>query len=110
MPEPTAARKKRRGEDATRAVREHAERLGFLEPLRDACVPEGASTGNAAAAKLERALLDDSALAWDTPRLATALVWLERFMAHSEHTFVVPGRTGREGLLGGRGTDAHSTC
>ena len=38
--------------------------------------------------RLEQDLLADAALAWDTPRLATSLVWLESFLEGGRTMFV----------------------
>jgi hypothetical protein len=92
-PGPVPERKRRRGEEATTAVLAHAERLGLTGPLGDEPPPDGAHTGNGAAARLERQVLHDAALAYDTPRLATALVWVERFEREIGRTLFMPART-----------------
>ena len=38
-------------------------------------------------------MLHDAALAYDTPRLATALVWVERFEREIGRTLFMPART-----------------
>ena len=63
-----------------------ASRLGLMGPLGADPLPQGAHAGSAYAARLERELLEDAAQAWDTPRLATALVWWESFLIVSDRT------------------------
>jgi hypothetical protein len=79
---------------ATASVRARAALLGLLGPLDDPgdVAPADASAGNAYALELERHLLTQAAEAWDTPRLATALTWLEGFFAATGRTLFVPAR------------------
>lgn len=76
----------RRGPDATASVRATAARLGLVGRLGEDGLPPGACPGGEFAASLERDLLDSAALAWDTPRLATALVWVEDFLTTTRRT------------------------
>ena len=87
-PASETARKPRRGREATDAVRAHAERLGMTGPLGDDVRPPGASLGGERMVRLEQDLLADASLAWDTPRLATSLVWLESFLRDGRTMFV----------------------
>ena len=93
-PLPAAApeRAPRRGHAATEAVVAIAERLGLTGPLGDGDAPDGAHRGSALLARLERGLLADAALAWDTPRLRTALTWFEAFDLQSDRQFFLPAQ------------------
>ena len=75
-------------------MRARASVLGLLGPLDDheGAPPPGANLGNSYAQQLERHLLSQAADAWDTPRLATALTWLESFVAATGRTLFVPAR------------------
>lgn len=84
----------RRGPEATASVRTRAAALGLLGPLEEAgsAPPVGADPGNAYVQQLERHLLSQAADAWDTPRLATALTWLEHFVEATGRTLFMPAR------------------
>jgi hypothetical protein len=85
--DPPDVRKRRRGESATASLLETAERLGLVGPLGDDPADlDCAGRGNTAARRLEEGLLSDAALALDTPRLATAFVWFERFERETQRT------------------------
>ena len=84
--------KSRRGADATAAMLAHAGRLGMLGPLGEAACPDGASEGNAFATALEASLVASATLAYDTPRTATALSWLEEFLRVTGRTMYCPAR------------------
>ena len=94
-PDEEPRKRPRRGSEATEAVRARASALGLLGPLDDegGSPPLGAHAGGAYAARLQQDLLAQAAEAWDTPRLATALTWTERFVEASEgRTLFLPAR------------------
>ena len=80
----------RRGPAATAEVRAEATRLGLTGPLGELLQPPGLSAGGSAAVRLEQNLLDSAALAWDTPRLATALVWVKEFQRQIGRDLFIP--------------------
>ena len=97
-PDEEPRKRPRRGSEATEAVRARASALGLLGPLDDegGAPPLGAHAGGAYAARLQQDLLAQAAEAWDTPRLATALTWTERFVEASEgRTLFLPARDPR---------------
>ena len=105
---PQRERKKRRGAEATEAVRATAGGLGMTGALGDEPAPDGAFAGNAVAHQLERALLRDAAEAWDTPRLATALTWLELFLAATQRTMFKAARGVSDAAFHGRAWNRRS--
>ena len=92
-------RTSRRGTDASAAVRSEAQRLGLTGPLGELAHPQGVSRGSGAAVRLEHSLLQSAALAWDTPRLATALVWVDAFQKQIGRDLFIPA-LGPEGAYG----------
>ena len=96
----------RRGEEASATVRARATAVGLTGAL-GSVTPAGANAGGAMIRALHDTVRRDAALAWDTPRLATALTWFERFDAASDgRTHFVPaiGEHAVEGAMWNRQT------
>ena len=73
-----------------------------MGPLGADPLPQGAHAGGTYAIQLEREMLRDAAQAWDTPRLATALVWWESFLIMSERRTMFVDAHGDAAPLGHR--------
>ena len=71
-------------------MRERAQRLGLTGQLGAGWGADGAGHGGAYTAELLESAAGRAMLAWDIPRLRTALVWFEDFLAASRRTPFVP--------------------
>ena len=87
---PSERRKPRRGPEATSEVIARAAALGLTGPLGPSPIPEGASSGGGFARRLEADLLASASDAWDVPRLASALTWVDPFVEATGRTLFYP--------------------
>ena len=80
----------RRGQQAVDDMRATAERLGLLGPLGAGWGAGGVDGGGAYIAELLQSVAGRAMLAWDIPRLRTALGWFEDFLSASRRVPFVP--------------------
>ena len=80
----------RRGQQAAEEVRRRAARLGLTGPLGVDCGVGVEGGGGAFAAELLDAVSERAALAWDLPRLGTALTWFDAFLQATRRVPFIP--------------------
>ena len=89
----------RRGQQAVEQVRRRATQLGLTGPLGAGCGVGVEGGGGAFAAELLDAVGERAALAWDVPRLSTALTWFDAFLQATQRVPFIPA-AGADALSG----------